>query len=193
MNNAFIFLFRIATDLYVLTFILRLILQGVGADAHNPLSQFILRVTNPVVIRVRRYIPTIKGWDAATITIILFLELLASIVLLNVICIGMPGIGESIGLAILRSAYLLLNTYFFLILAYVIISWVGSGGYNPLVAVLVRVVEPVLRPFRKYIPAIGGIDLSPLFAAIAIQFGMQLLPFGYVLKGMVCLSPASLI
>jgi len=193
MDNALIFLFRTASDMYTLTFILRFIMQWISADARNPLSQFVLKVTNPLVIPARRVIPSIKGWDTATIIVIFTLELLASIVLLNVSCIGTPDVMTSVGLAILRSAYLVLNTYFFLTLAYVVLSWIGSGNYNPLAAMLASVVEPVLRVFRKFVPAIAGIDLSPLFAILAIQVLMRLLPFGYVLSNVVCTAPGQLL
>ena len=91
-------------------------------------------------------------------------------------------------LSIVRLIELILNTYFFLILAQVIMSWVAPGGYNPMLYLLAQVVEPVLGPFRKLIPTIGGLDLSPLFAILAIQFVLRVLPVGQLMRGLVCSS-----
>ena len=67
--------------------------------------------------------------------------------------------------------------YFFLILAVVILSWLGGRVQHPIVPLTYQLTEPVLRPFRKLIPPIGGIDLSPLFAIIAIRFLILLLGY----------------
>ena len=64
---------------------------------------------------------------------------------------------------------LALSVFTWSIIIYVVLSWVSPGGYNPGAALVAAIVEPVLAPFRRLIPAIGGLDLSPLFALIAIQ------------------------
>lgn len=194
MQNALNFLFRTLTDLYIITFVLRFVLNWIRADARNPLAQFILRVTNPLVIPVRRFIPSVAGLDTATILLVVVLEITATVVLLNLACVTMPDPSRVVAVSLIRLVHLILNLYFFLILAYVILSWVSTGGYNPAAALLSRVVEPLLAPFRKWIPSIGGLDLSPLIAIIAIQFFVLLLPSAQsLMPGALCSAVGGLI
>lgn len=186
MQDAVFFILRTLIELYVLTFALRLILQWSRADAWNPLSQFILRVTDPVVLRLRRVIPAIRRIDTATVLALLVLQALATTILVYFSCVGAPEPGQVLALTLLRIIRLLLRIYFFAILIYVILSWVSPGGYNPASALLGAVAEPVLRPFRRWIPAIGGLDLSPIFAIIAIQALTMLLPVDAVLSSLLC-------
>ena len=188
MENALIFVFRALIELYIITFVLRLIMQWIRADTRNPLVQFILRVTNPLVVPLRRYVPTAWGFDTATFVVLFVIQALATTALLNVACTVTPHIGQVISLSLLRLVHLVLNVYLFLILAYVILSWIGPGGYNPAVSLLGNIVQPALRPLRRWIPPIAGIDLSPLFALILIGFVMRLLPSGRAITGLACAS-----
>ena len=192
MRNALIFILRTLLDLYVTTFLLRLILQWVRADFRNPLTQFIVRVTNPLVIPLRRIIPAIGGLDTATLIVVLLLELLMTVALINVACLGDPNISQMILLILLRLVYLTLRIYLFIILIYVILSWVSPGSYNPAANLLASVAEPVLKPLRRFIPSIGGLDLSPLFALIGIQALTMVLPIGQAMQGLVCISVGQL-
>ena len=192
MRNALIFILRTLLDLYVTTFLLRLILQWVRADFRNPLTQFIVRVTNPLVIPLRRIIPAIGGLDTATLIVVLLLELLMTVALINVACLGDPNISQIILLILLRLVYLTLRIYLFIILIYVILSWVSPGSYNPAANLLASVAEPVLKPLRRFIPSIGGLDLSPLFALIGIQALTMVLPIGQAMQGLVCISVGQL-
>ena len=159
MEDALIFVFRALIELYIITFVLRLILQWIRADTRNPLVQFILRVTNPLVVPLRRYVPTAWGFDTATFIVLFVIQALATTALLNVACTVTPHIGQIISLSLLRLVHLALNVYLFLILAYVILSWIGPGGYNPAVSLLGNIVQPALRPLRRWIPP-GPIQLN---------------------------------
>ncbi len=188
MQDALIFVFRVLIELYIITFVLRLILQWIRADARNPLVQFILRVTNPLVVPLRRYVPNAWGFDTATFIVLFVIQALATTALLNVACTVAPHVVQIISLSLLSMVHLVLNVYLFLILAYVILSWIGQGGYNPAVSLLGNIVQPALRPLRRWIPPIAGIDLSPLFALIIIGFVMRLLPSGRAITGLACVS-----
>jgi YggT family protein len=192
MRDALIFIFRSLLDLYIITFVLRLILQWVRADFRNPLTQFIVRITNPLVIPLRRVIPAIGGLDTGTLIIVLSLELLITAALTNVACLGDPNISQTILLALLRLVYLTLRIYLFVILIYVLLSWISSGSYNPAAILLTSITEPVLKPLRRIIPSIGGLDLSPLFALIGIQALTMVLPIGQAMQGLVCTSVGQL-
>ncbi len=188
MQDALIFVFQALIELYIITFVLRLILQWIRADARNPLVQFILRVTNPLVVPLRRYVPNAWGFDTATFIVLFVIQALATTALLNVACTVTPHVGQIVSLSLLRLVHLVLNVYLFLILAYVILSWIGQGSYNPAVSLLGNIVQPALRPLRRWIPPIAGIDLSPLFALIIIGFVMRLLPSGRAITGLACVS-----
>lgn len=186
MQNAAVFILRTLFDLYMLTFALRLLLQWAAVDKRNPLVQFILRVTNPLVIPLRRLLPPIGRVDTATVMALLGLQLLATTLLVRIGCIGEPQVLPILMLAVLSLARLALSIFTWSIIIYVVLSWVNPGGYNPGAALVAAVVEPILAPFRRLIPAIGGLDLSPLFALIAIQALSMLLPVDRVLSGMLC-------
>jgi len=192
MQNAAIFIFRTLLELYIITFVLRLIMQWVRADFRNPLAQFIVRVTNPLVVPLRRLIPSARGLDTATLAVVLLMELLMTAVLINLACIGNPDIAQLILLTLLRVVYLVLRIYLFVILIYVILSWITPGTYNPAANLLSSIAEPVLRPLRRVIPSIAGLDLSALFAIIGIQALTMLLPIGRVMTGLACTSMGQL-
>jgi YggT family protein len=192
MRDALTFVFRTLLDLYIITFVLRLILQWVRADFRNPLTQFVLRVTNPLVIPARRLIPPAGNLDTATLVVVLLLELLMTLVMINVACLGSAGIGQIIALTALRVVYLTLRIYLFIILIYVVLSWISPGTHNPAVSLLSSIADPVLRPLRRVIPTIAGLDLSALFAIIGIQAFTMILPIGPAMGGLVCTSVGQL-
>ena len=173
-TSAIIYLISTITDLYIAAILLRLLLQWVRADFYNPLSQFLVKVTNPVLVPARRIIPSIGKLDTASVVVMYLLELaqLAIITQLNQVDFGL----EFLLLFALRKLLVtLLMTYFVLIIARVLISWIASQSRHPLIPLIYQLTEPVLRPFRKLIPSMGGIDLSPLFVLIALRFLLLLL------------------
>ena len=190
MQNALVFILRTLFDLYILTFAMRLLLQWAAVDKRNPLVQFILRVTNPLVIPLRRLLPPVGRFDTATIMVLVGLQLLATLLVVRIGCIGGPELLPVLALALLNIVRLALSIFTWSIIIYVVLSWVSPGGYNPGAALVAAIVEPVLAPFRRLIPMIGGLDLSPLFALIAIQAVSMLLPIDRILGVMLC-SPLS--
>jgi YggT family protein len=186
MQNALLFVFRTLFELYVLTFAVRLLLQWARVDSRNPIVQFILRVTNPLVVPLRKLLPPLGRIDTATAVALVGLQLLGTALLVRIGCVGEPGALQILLLTLLGIANLALRIYFWAILIYVILSWVSPGGYNPGAALVSALAEPVLAPFRRLIPLIGGLDLSPVLALIALQAITLLLPTEQVLGGMLC-------
>ncbi|MGH8495733.1 MAG: YggT family protein [Gammaproteobacteria bacterium] len=179
--SAALFIVKTLFDLYIITFLLRFAMQWVRADFRNPLSQFIMRVTNPIVVPLRRIVPSWGGLDLATLVAGVLLELLATLVILWMTPGGFPSIGPLLYWVLLRLIVTTLRLYFFLILVYVILSWVSPGAYSPVTQVLASLTEPVLRPVRRIVPPIGGIDLSPLFVLIGLQALIMLIPLPFTL------------
>jgi len=182
MSAPLIFIAETLFELYVLCFLLRFILQATRADFHNPLSQFIVRVTNPVVVPLRRVVPGLRGLDMSSIVIVVVLEVLATAVLIPL----KTGVGATpiavLYFAILRTMMTVLRMYLFAILIYALMSFVNPGTYNPLTSVLASISEPLLRPVRRIIPPIAGLDLSPLFVLIGLQALIMALPLPGVLR-----------
>jgi len=176
MTNAFVFIVSTLVDLYLITFVLRILLQWQRADYRNPLVQFILTVTNPLVLPLRRYIPPVYGLDTASLIVAILIKLATLTLLTSLLCASLPGIPQLLLLTVFGLIRTLLSLYFFMILISVIMSWVAPGTYNPATALIASLVQPVLAPFRKIIPPIGGFDISPVFALIIIQALMMLVP-----------------
>jgi len=163
-------------DLYIVAVLLRLMLQWVRADFYNPLSQFLVKITNPLLIPLRRLIPSIGRLDTASVVLALGLQVISLWVIsaINSMSLAWPNL---LLLAATKVVMAVLWLYFFLILAVVILSWVGARVRHPIIPLMYQLTEPVLRPFRKFIPPIAGMDLSPLFALITIRFMILLLGY----------------
>lgn len=175
-GSAFAFLVNTLVGLYVMTILLRFVLQWRRADFYNPLSQFVVVVTNPLLKPLRRVIPGWRGLDIAALVLAYVISVLL------VLSLGLIARGVTLPVewllyyALLKLAVIFLQLFFFTILIQVILSWVSPGGYNPVALALFSVNEPLLRPFRRILPPIGGLDLSPLFALILLQFLTYLIP-----------------
>ena len=172
--NALTYLVGTLIDLYVASVLLRLLLQWVRADFYNPLSQLLIRLTNPALVPLRRIIPSIGRLDTAAVVLMLALEIIG-VWLAGKIGSSAMEWQQIIAFSVIKLLMTLLMTYFFLIIVAVILSWLGQGLRHPFIPLVFQLTEPVLRPMRRIIPPIAGIDLSPLFALIAIRFLMLLL------------------
>ncbi|KPK60467.1 MAG: hypothetical protein AMJ59_06250 [Gammaproteobacteria bacterium SG8_31] len=182
MSAPLIFIAETFFELYVLCFVLRFVLQATRADFHNPLSQLIVRVTNPIVVPLRRLVPGYRGLDMSSVIVVVILELIATAVLFPV----KTGVALTAGglfyFALLRTVMTVLRMYVFAVLIYALMSFVNPGTYNPLTSVLASVSEPLLRPVRRIIPPIAGLDLSPLFVIIGLQALIMAVPLPGVLR-----------
>ena len=172
--NAFSFLVGTLIDLYITAVLLRLLLQWVRADFYNPVCQFLVKVTNPVIVPLRRVIPSIWKVDTASVITIVVLEII-SVWVASRISSSPLDFGQIFVFSLVKLVAAVLMTYFFLIIASVILSWVGARMRHPAIPLVYQLTEPVLRPFRRIIPPIAGLDLSPLFALIAIRFLLLLI------------------
>lgn len=186
MQNALLFVFRTLFDLYLLCVLLRLVLQWARVDRWNPLVQFILKVTNPLVLPLRRLLPPLGQIDTATLVVLLGLQLVGIVLLTRLGCAGTAGPVDLVLLTLLALVNLVLRLWFWAILIWVILSWVGPGRGHPGSQLLGAIVAPVINPFRRIIPPIAGLDLSPLFAMIALQAITMLLPTETQVSGLIC-------
>ncbi len=166
-SNPALYLIDAVFGLYLIAVMLRFLLQLVRASFHNPVCQFLVKITNPPLVPLRRIIPGFKGIDIASLFLLFVIQLAA--ILLKLLIIGKSfSIAVIIPVAIADLLSLALNVFMVAILIQVVLSWVGQGVHNPITTTIYSLTEPVLRPIRRLIPPIAGMDLSPLVALISI-------------------------
>ena len=147
----------------------RLLLQLTRADFRNPLAQAVVQLTNPLIVPLRRVLPPVGKVDTASVVAVILVAGIEVAVLSALRGGGLPDWLTWLDAIALEIAHTLLWTYCYAILIYWLLSFIAPGGYSPLQSVLTSLCEPVLRPFRRIIPPIAGLDFSPLWATIAIQ------------------------
>ncbi len=170
-QGALIYLLDFAFSAYIFIVLTRFVLQLARADFYNPISQFVLKATNPLLKPLRRVVPGYGGLDVASLVLVVVLIILKAITILSIQVGGFPsGIGGQLILYSLRElAAVILNYIFWAVLLRVILSWVAPDPYNPVVRIVVKIAEPVMAPVRKLLPPMGGFDLSPLVVLLGIQ------------------------
>ena len=168
MNNALTFLVATLIDLYLIIVLLRVWMQLVKADYYNPVSQFAIKATQPVVGGLRKVIPSAGRLDTASLVFAIIIGIVKAAALYS-----LNGYGLAIVPVILQGVLFtissLLSMLFWILIIRAILSWF-SQGYNPMEAMLHQLTEPLLAPVRRVIPPIGGLDLSVLVVIIALQF-----------------------
>ncbi len=167
--KAGLFLIEALFDIYTIALLLRFIFQVVRADFFNPVSQMVVKITNPPLLPLRRFIPGYRGMDVACLMVIVLtciLKLLISFTVQAKTLPFAPGLFVwSIG-DIFKST---INLFFFAIIAQAILSWVNPYGNHPMQGILTKITSPVMRPFKRVIPPISGFDITPIFAILTLQ------------------------
>lgn len=175
-GNALFFLVSVLFELYMGALLLRVLLQWVKADFYNPLSQLVWKLTNPLAQPLRALMPRYHNLDTATL-LVLFVVALTYISLLCWITPLAPVSPLAIPwFAVLKCVVLTINLYTLSLFAQAILSWMGPGGNNPAASILWSLNEPLLKPVRRFIPQMGGFDLSPLVVMLALQVLTRLVP-----------------
>jgi YggT family protein len=176
MTDPAIFIIDSLFSLYILAVLLRFLLQWCGADFYNPISQFLVKATHPPLRLLRRFIPPVGKIDTSSLVLVLSLQMLAdfSILLLKGVAIS---IGALTILSLTQLVSLLINIFIYSVFARAILSWMNPGTFSAASSILYSLTEPVLNLCRKFIPDLGGIDLSPLAALMLLQLAkMVILP-----------------
>ncbi|HIF55432.1 MAG: YggT family protein [Methylococcales bacterium] len=176
MVNPAIFLIDTLFSLYILTIVLRFLLQWTHADFYNPISQFLVKVTHPPLKLLRRFVPSVGKIDTSSIVLALSLQMLAdfSILLLKGVMVSPTAL---IILSFSQLISLLINVFVFAVFGRAILSWFDPSNTSPASTILYSLTEPLLTICRKVIPDLGGIDLSPLAALMLLQLAkMMILP-----------------
>jgi YggT family protein len=167
--SALIFIVQTLLRLALGAVLIRLMMQLSRADFRNQAAQFIVQVTNPLILPLRRILPPMRKIDTASVVAVLLVAIVEVTIVFALSGIGIPPAHIWLRMVTLVIVRTTLWTYFYAIFLYALLGLIVPGGYSPVQATLASICEPVLRPFRRVIPPISGFDLSPLWAGIIIQ------------------------
>ncbi|MEE9332853.1 MAG: YggT family protein [Granulosicoccaceae bacterium] len=186
------FIVSTVLNIYALLVGLRFVMQLVRADYYNPLAQFIVKATDPLLKPLRKVIPSIKKYDTSSL-LLCFLVLLVKFVLFKVLMLGPLHVFTSVvnpavismtqfftGPAIDLIA-LMFNVFIYAIMIQALLSWLPAAQGNPMTGMLRAITEPVLTPIRRYMPPLGTLDLSALVAILGL-FALKIMTIGYLFK-----------
>ena len=165
---AILFVLNALLTLVVIAFLLRVLMPLVRADFRNPLGQAVLRFTDPLVRPLRRLMPPAGKADVASIAALVLVQL-AGTALLQLVAGGGFAPLTILVLGLRALVLTVLQFYTVAVLVQAILSWVAPGSYSPATQLLHRLCEPLLRPFRRLVPPVGGLDFSALFVLIGLQ------------------------
>lgn len=169
LTAVMLFLIQTIFNLYIYVVILRLILQAMRIRFDNPLSQFAIRFTQPVIKPLQKILPEVKGIDLAIVMFLLVLEMLKFFLLVLVGDAFFPNIGGLFLLSLGDMLNHLDNFYFYAIVFKIILSWLVPLQNNPLYFIATQITAPILYPIRRFVPVVGGFDFSPLIALILLK------------------------
>jgi YggT family protein len=169
-----IFIIDTLLSLYVLAVLLRFLLQWSGAEFYNPISQFLVKVTHPPLKLLRRFVPPIGKIDTSSLVLLLSLQMLSDFLILI-----LKGVSLNIGaltlLSITQLISLLINVFVFAVFAKVLLSWLDPGRFRAAASILSSLTDPLLNTCSKFIPNLGGVDLSPMAALLLLQLSKMII------------------
>ncbi|KZY56902.1 hypothetical protein A3735_19280 [Oleiphilus sp. HI0061] len=157
------------SSLYVMIVLMRFILQLSRADFYNPISQFVVKATNPLLITLRRLIPGIAGIDLASLVLAILVQTVAVGIKVAVLGYAISNPINIVLLSAILVASFLIKIYFWSLIIMIVASWIAPGSGHPALLLINQITEPLMKPFRKILPAMGGLDLSPIFAFLTLQ------------------------
>jgi len=168
-GNAGLFLIKTILGLYILIVLLRFLFQLVRADFYNPLSSVLVKLTNPLLLPLRRIIPGLGGIDLASIFLLIALQALEYVLIGLLPRYGIPAPVGLLVMSITDLLALTVNVFFFSILIQIVISWINPHAHNPVISLLHQLNEPLLGRARRLIPPISGLDLSPIIVFVVLK------------------------
>ncbi len=163
-----VFLIEAVFSLYIAAVVIRLLLGFARANFNNPLSQFLVKVTNPILVPMRRFIPSLGSIDTSAV-VLAFLLTLIKVSLLSIVTLGAVQFPSILIVALGELVKTVIWVYLFSLILQAIISWVGSAQGNPVIPLINSLTAPILRPIRKIVPLVGMMDLSPLVAILGLN------------------------
>jgi YggT family protein len=169
LTTAAIYVLQTVGSLYLLIILLRFVLQLVRADFYNPLSQFAVKATQPLLKPLRRIIPSLFGLDMSSLVLAIIVQLVLMALTL-LLAYGITGNPVQLLIwSIIGVTALFLKIFFYALIISVILSWVAPGSHNPGAELVNQICQPALAPFRRILPNLGGLDISPILAFMVLK------------------------
>lgn len=161
----------IASTFYLTIVLLRFLLQLARADFYNPISQFAVKATNPLLRPLRRIIPGWGGIDGAALVLAVIIQAITFFLILVALNSSIPAINPLtlLSWAILNVLDLIVKIYFWSVIAVVVVSWIAPQSSHPAIQLVAQITEPVMRPVRSVMPSLGGLDLSPIIVFLILN------------------------
>jgi len=173
-SDAGLFLVDTVLGLYILIVLLRLLFQLTGADFYNPISQFIVKASNPLLSRLRRVVPGLWGIDFASIALLIVLE--GTRISVTALLVGRsPQLAGVLVLSIAELLKLAVYVMVFSIFIRALLSWISMGRSHSMLLLLFSFTEPLMARARRILPTTHGIDLSPIIVFIVLMLVLKLL------------------
>lgn len=169
VRSAAVFVIQTLGSLYLLVILLRFILQLVRANFYNPFSQFIVKTTQPLLKPLRRVIPSMFGLDMSSLLLAVIFQCLLMVVIIAIKFGGFIFAPIMLAWALIGVIVLFVKVFYFAMIISVILSWVAPNSPSPAAELALQISEPVLAPFRRLLPNMGGLDISPILAFLVIQ------------------------
>ena len=172
-SDAGLFLADTVLGLYILIILLRFLFQITGVDFYNPVSQFIVKASNPPLSRLRRVVPGLWGIDFAAVVLLIVLE--GARIAITALLIGRsPQLTGVLVLSIAELLKLAVYVMVFSIFIRALLSWISIGRPHPILQLLYSFTEPLMAPARRILPATSGLDLSPIIVFIVLMLILKL-------------------
>ncbi|HEY1774143.1 MAG TPA: YggT family protein [Gammaproteobacteria bacterium] len=176
---ALVFVINTLFGIYTGAVLLRFLMQQVRADFYNPLAQAVMKITNPPLLPLRRVIRPWRRIDLASLVLAALLQLVnVTLVIALADAQLLPAWGYLIYWTVLKLLFILVNLYFFSVLLEALTSWLNQGR-SPLDGLLRPLNAPLLRPARRIIPPVNGLDFSPLLVMLVLQVINILIPLAW--------------
>ena len=169
LNTAAIYILQTLGSLYLLIVLLRFVLQLMRADFYNPLCQFAVRATQPLLRPLRKIIPSIGSLDTSSLVLAILVQM---IIMALTLLLAYGTTGNPLQLliwSVIGVTALFLKIFFFAMIISVILSWVAPHSHNPGAELVNQICEPALAPFRRILPNLGGLDISPILAFLVLK------------------------
>jgi YggT family protein len=176
MNDALNFAITFILEVVTFIFVARFLLQACRVDFYNPLSQGLVRATDPVLRPVRMVLPGYRNLDFAAFLAAVLAQMLL-IMSLSALYGGFTGnVLIVFADAVLRVIMLCIRIFWWSILIVIIAGWIAPGSYHPALALLQQITEPLLAPARRLLPPMGGLDFSPIVVFLILGVVERVLP-----------------
>lgn len=161
----------IASTFYLTIVLLRFLLQLARADFYNPITQFAVKATNPLLRPLRRIIPGWGGIDGASLVLAIIIQAITFFLILFALNGGVPAINPLtlLSWSVLNVLDLIVKIYFWSVIAVVVVSWIAPQSNHPAIQLVAQITEPVMRPVRSVMPSLGGLDLSPIIVFLILN------------------------